>query len=84
MDHVTSCNLPNSDSAPRQQEQVELPTEEDPLMAPARVTTSSKTPEIEQSNDSVVEEHEPPLHNSDTVELKRSSTQTHRPLDWLM
>ena len=31
MDHVTSCNLPNSNSAPRQQAQLELPTERRPI-----------------------------------------------------
>ena len=48
-----------------------------------QVTTSSKVPEIEQSNDSVVKQHEPPLNSSDTVEL-RCSTRIHRPADQLM
>ena len=61
-----------------QQEPVELPTEEDPLMAPASVTTSLNMPTIEQSNDPVVEQNEPPSRNSDTVEL-RPSTRAHQP-----
>ena len=82
MDHVASYQLPDPTSDLRQQKPVELPTEEDPLMAPASVTTSSNTP-IEQSNDPVVEENKPPSCNSDTVELRRSS-QAHQPPDWLM